>query len=167
MKLKFKTANHPKPIEMDTKGTPEEMAKITPGSLDASKICREFQVSGEPVSETGNLFFCVNKAKMVQVLWMHLTIPEFVELISFPNEGKIKDPHKDKVTVYRDDEKIVVDVDAIMYVFLLRSRKTKARLIADVHVETIEDPKLLVTELCDAVLEQVQSTGQDLNFEVA
>jgi hypothetical protein len=166
LKLKFRTPTHPEPIVGTVKRSAAELEAITPGSLDPKQIVRDLVRSNEPVSDTGNLFFKVNSALAARIFWFHLTTAEFVDLLEFPNGGKIKDPHKDKVTVYVDEEKVVFDVDAIMWVFMLRNRETKVRLIPDVLVEEIKDPKTLAAELADGVLELTLQTGQKLDFGV-
>jgi hypothetical protein len=165
MTVKFRTPTHPEPIIGTTKGSQAEFDKIVPGSMDPAQIIRELVRSNDPVSDTGNLFFKVNNALAVRTFWSHLTTPEFTELLEFPNGGKIKDPHKDKVTVYVDEEKVVFDVDAVMWVFMLRNRKTKVRLIPDVLVEEIKDLKVLASELADGVLEMTLG-GAKLDFGV-
>ena len=166
MKLKFKTANHPDPIVFTTKGEVADLDKIQPAALDPKQIVREMEVSGEQVSETGNLFFKMNNALGVRVFWSHLTTPEFVELLEFPNGGKIKNPYKEKVTVYRGVNMVVFDIDAIMYAFLTHGKKSGKILIPDVHVADLKDPKLLATELTECVLKHVLETGEKLDFEV-
>jgi hypothetical protein len=165
MKVKFRTPTHPEPIVGTTKGSQADLDKIKQGSLDPKQIVRELVRSTDPVSDTGNLFFKVNNALAAKTFWSHLTVPEFTELLEFPNGGKIKDPHKDKVTVYVDEEKVVFDVDAIMWVFMLHNRKTKVRLIPDVLVEEIKDLKVLATELADTVLE-LTADGTKIDFGV-
>jgi hypothetical protein len=166
MKLKFRTPTHPEPIVGTVKRSAAELEAIKPGGLDPKQIVRDMVRSHEPVSDTGNLFFKVNSALAARVFWSHATTLGYAELLEFPNGGKIKDPHKDKVTVYVDEEKVVYDMDAIMWVFMLRNRKTKVRIIPDVLVEDIKDPKLLATELADAVLELCLQTGENLDFGV-
>jgi hypothetical protein len=166
MKLKFRTPTHPEPIVGTVKRTAAELEAIKPGTLDPKQIVRDLVRSNEPVSDTGNLFFKVNSALAARAFWSHLTTAEYAELLEFPNGGKIKDPHKDKVTVYVDEEKVVFDVDAVMWAFMLRNRKTKVRIIPDVLVEEIKDPKVLAAELADAVLELCLQTGEKLDFGV-
>jgi len=166
LKLKFRTPTHPEPIVGTVKRSVAELETVMPGSLDPKQIVREMVLSHEKVSDTGNLFFKVNSPLAARVFWFHLTTQNFAELLEFPNGGKIKDPYKDKVTVYVDDEKVVFDVDALMWVFMLRNRETKMRLIPDVNVETIKDPKILAAELADNVLELTLQTGKSMEFGV-
>lgn len=170
MKIKYKTESHKDPIVVTTAGTKAELEAITPATIDVKAIKREFVMSNEPLSETGNLFFKMDTAAGVRAFWMHLTTPVqgesgFVKLIEFPNRGQIKDPLRDKVTVYPGEDRIVFDADALTYVFLTHGLKTKKRIIADVHVTEIKDPGELAAELAEVMLDQIL-TGQAPDYEV-
>ncbi len=169
MKIKFQPKDHPKPIVLTTtKVTPEDLEAITPKTIDAEQVERKFSLSQEPVSETGNLFFKMNNALSLRTFWAHLKTRGFVDLLDFPNGGKIKDMEKDdgKVTVYRGEDKIVFEVDAIMYTFLRHSRGQRhLPLIADPHVTSLEDLRQLAAELTIDALDQVLSSGQKLDYE--
>jgi hypothetical protein len=171
VKIKYKTDSHKDPIVVKTEGTKEQLEAITPQTIDPKQIVREFVVSAEPLSETGNLFFKMDTAAGVRAFWMHLCTPvkdesAFVKLIEFPNKGQIKDPLREKVTVYRGEDRVVFDADAIMYVFLTHGLKSKKPLVADPHVTSIQDVGELAAELATTVLDQILSTGKNPDYEV-
>jgi hypothetical protein len=167
MTLKYRTLTHPDPIIGTVRCSLADLKAIKPGTLDHKKIVRDMVRSDTKLSDTGNLFFKMNTALSAQTFWAHLTTPRYVELLEFPtSQGKIKNPYKEKVTVYVDEEKVAFDMDAMIWVFMLRNRKTKVRLIPDVLIEEIKDLKVLATELADAVLDLTFQTGEKLDFGV-
>lgn len=171
MKIKYRTSSHKDPLVVTTQGTKADLEAVTPESIDAKQIVRELTVSKETLSETGNLFFKMDSPEGVRIFWKHLTTAVkgeqgYVELIQFPSKGEIKDPLRDKVIVYRGEDRIVFDCDAIMYVFLTHSLKTKKPLISDPHVLSIQDPRELAAELAQVTLKDMLTTGARPDFEV-
>jgi len=171
VKIKYKTTSHKDPLVITTGGTKAELDAVTPESIDHKQIVRELVVSKDTLSETGNLFFKMDTPEGVRIFWKHLTTAVhgetgYVELIEFPSKGQIKDPLRDKVIVYRGEDRVVFDCDAIMYVFLTHGLKTKKPLISDPHVLTIQDPKELAAELAQVALKDMLTTGQRPDFEV-
>ena len=149
MIVSWKAPEQKHPLLIKTKGKKEDAVAIKLEDLDAKKITRKVVVSPTALDDTGQLYFEIVdgpfRAGGVGMCWLHLLDTEFLEEVRYPSGSKIDKPRKDVVTVYRMEDKVVVDVDGIQYSFL--SEQT-----ADPFIKDMTDGKEMVVRLLEDML---------------
>lgn len=143
---------HPLVMRSDMKKYPATMLKdVTKDVIDAGKIARVVEMAENGTRTDAHLSFEVAgpMARIgAQTLWLQLLDPDFVVEVKYPNGGRVKTPKQPKVTIHKQDEQVVVDVDGIQYHFLHAN-------MADPQIrEQIDDPKEMVCELIRDVIDR-------------
>ncbi len=153
MNIEWVIEKQDKPLEVKTKGTVKDL-DIRREDVSADQIKRTMERSTNELDESGQLYFEVTSRLSVGCFWLQMLDPEFVQAIKFPSGGLLKEPRKDKVTVFQDAKRIVFDVDGLHYAFLMKC-------VPDNFAPTVKDPKMLAAELVDAVLDALERSGKD------
>ena len=132
--IEWKAPEQKHPLLIKIKQTKQELMGVKAADMDTEKVSRKFALSPQPLDDTGQLYFELVDQVGGSLLWLHLSVPGCVTEVRYPSGNKVESPTKDVVTVYRMEDKVVIDVDGIQYSLLSNE-------IADPYIKDIEDPK--------------------------
>jgi len=156
MVVQFKAEGQKNPLLVSTKGEKKDIEAIKSEDVNPGLIKRKIKMSPEALDEHGQLFFEIVDgpwAKLgVGMLWHHLLDEKFIVKIEYPGGAKIEAPTKEEVTVYKLQNGVAIDVDAMQYFFPndLDGRPH----IADPFIKDMTDPKAMIVALIEDILDR-------------